>query len=194
MIYTDSLGNPAPTAGISHFGGSYGRGGYLALHTTAKTNPDAGKRWDNTPAAIATIAAWADARGYDIVESRDGYGAYRASLTHRETARALATIKASEDAMFSGAERGYVRLGDLPSGGRSRNRATGGYEAGVSVFAAEITQSGRWRPILDTPQQVGSYLSLLADDRPAYRVYGEVVGTGGDGEPVMCVERTELLG
>ena len=193
MIYTNALGNPVPTASISHFGGSYGRGGYLAITTTATTNPDADKRWDNSPDDIATIAAWADAHGYDIVEGRDGYGAYRASLTHRETARALATIKASEDAMFYGAERGYVRLGDLPSGGRSRNRATGGNEAGVSVFCAEIAQDGSWRPILCTPQQTGSYLSLLADGRPAYRVFGEVVGTGGDGEPVMCVERIERL-
>lgn len=193
MIYTDSLGNPAPTAGISHFGGSYGRGGYLSLATTATNNPDAGKRWDNNPDDIATITAWADAHGYDIAEGRDGYGAYRASLTHRETAQALATVKSREDAVFSGAERGYVRLGDLPSGGRSRNRATGGNEAGVSVFVAEIAPDGRWRPILCTPQQTGSYLSLLADDRPAYRVFGEVVGTGGDGEPVMCVERIERL-
>lgn len=191
-IYVDALGNPEPRANISLYGGLYGRGGYLSLHTTSYS-PDNGTRWDNTPEAISTIAAWAGAHGYDIIEGRDGYGAYRASLTHRETAQALATIKAAEDAVFSGAERGYVRLGNLPSGGRSRNRATGGSEAGVSVFVAEIAPDGRWRPILDTPQLLGSYLSLIADERPAYRVYGQVIGTGSDGEPLMQIDRAERL-
>jgi hypothetical protein len=30
-------------------------------------------------------------------------------------------------------------------------------------------------------------------DRPAYRVYGEVVGVGADGEPVVRIEKEELL-
>jgi hypothetical protein len=187
MIYTDTLSNPIPTANISHFGGSYGRGGYLLLHTTASNNPDNGKRWDNNPEDIATIAAWAEANGYDITESRDGYGAYRASLTHRETQAASDALKTDMAAIFAGAERGHVRMGDLPEGGRSRNKATGCCEAGVSVFSAEIAQNGQWRPILDTPQMLASYLSLIADDRPAYRVYGDVIGTGGDGEPLMRV-------
>lgn len=191
-IYIDELGNPEPRANISLFGGVHGRGGYLALCTTSDS-PDNGTRWDNTPAAIATIAAWADARGYDIVESRDGYGAYRATLTHRETATALSVLRAQQEAMFATAERGYVRLGDIPASGHSRNRATGNNEAGVSVFVADIAPDGRWRPVLTTNQQLGSYLSLLADNRPAYRVYGEAVGTGGDGEPVMHVERIERL-
>ena len=193
MIYTDSLGNPAPTAGISHFGGSYGRGGYLSLATTAANNPDAGKRWDNVPDTIAAIAAWAYAHGYDITEGRDGYGAYKANLIHRETARALAAIKADEDAIYANAARGYVRMGDIPKDGKSRNRASGQLEAGVSVFAAEIAPNGQWRPLLTTPQLLGSYLSLVADERPAYRVYGQVIGTGSDGEPLMQIDRAERL-
>ena len=191
-IYYNDIGHPEPSAVISCFGSVYGRGGYLVLHTTSN-NPDDGKRWDNTPEAITDIRAWAEAHGYDITEGRDGYGAYRAQLLHRETANALAILKAANDAVFADAERGYVRLGDIPACGYSHNRATGQAESGVSVFAADITIDGRWRPILDTPQQLGSYLSLLADDRPAYRVYGNVVGVGGDGEPVMRVERVERL-
>ena len=158
-IYIDMLGRPEPRATISHLGGSYGRGGYLSLHTTSDS-PDDGARWDNVPDTIATIAAWAYAHGYDITEGRDGYGAYKANLIHRETARALAAIKADEDAIYANAERGYVRMGDIPMDGKSRNRASGQFEAGVSVFAAEIAQDGRWRPILDTPQLLGSYLCL----------------------------------
>lgn len=191
-IYYNDIGHPEPIAVISCFGSVYGRGGYLVLHTTSN-NPDNGKRWGNTPEAITDIRAWAEAHGYDITEGRDGYGAYKAQLTHRETARALGAIKAVNDAVFTEAERGYIRLGDVPACVYSRNRATGQAEAGVSVFDAEIAPGGRWRPILSTPQQLGSYLSLLADDRPVYRVYGDVVGRGGDGEPVMRVKRIERL-
>lgn len=193
MLYRDSLDNLQPYAAITQFGGNYGKGGYLCLHTTAVNNPHDRKRWDNTPEAIATIAAWAEENGYDIAEGKDGYGAYKAELVHRETAAALAEQRTKAEAVFAGAEPGYIRFGNLPDGGRSRNRATGNLESGVSVFKAEFARGGHWRPILDTPQQIASFYFLIADDRPIYRVYGKRVGTGGDGEPVLKVERIELI-
>lgn len=185
MIYVNTLGGFEPEAGISHFGGSYGQGGYLSFHSTASNNPDNNMHWDNTPESIATIARWAETHGYDIVEGKDSYGAYKAQLTHRETIAAAKAAKELDAQTFESAETGYLRYGHLPEGGFSKNAATGGYESGVSVFRAEFAADGKYRPLLQTNQQLGSYLSLLADNRPVYRVYGE----GGDGEPVLKVER-----
>ncbi len=193
MLYRDSLGNLVPESTITQFGGNYGRGGYFCLRTTAKNNPHDGKKWDNTPEAIATIAPWAEENGYDIIEGKDGYGAYRAKLIHRATKKALDDLRAKVSEVFANAEPGYIRFGNLPEGGFSRNKATGNLEAGVSAFNAEFARDGRWRPILDTPQQVASFFALIADDRPIYRVYGERIGAGGDGEPVLRVDRIEPI-
>jgi len=193
MLYVNHIDQLEPHAAICHFGGQYGKGGYLSFCTTAINNPHAAKRWDNTPDGIAEINQWAQDNGYDIEAGKDGYGAYKATLTHRETAAALAAKAAYDAARFKGAERGYIRFGDVPQSGFSRNYATGEPELGVSVFCAEFAVDGSWRPILGSNQQLGSLLSLIADDRPIYRIYGDAVGTGGDGEPVVDVTKKVRL-
>lgn len=83
-------------------------------------------------------------------------------------------------------ERAFVRLGDLPADGRSRDHYHGRHEAGVSVF-----------PCIKAPE--GGYVfdpkgnTILRDnfyavrDRPAYEVRGRVVGAGRrGGEPVLA--------
>lgn len=193
-MYKNSLGHLEPSASISHFGGQYGNGGYLLFTTTAKNNPHKDMRWDNTPEAIASIAKWAEKNGYDIKEGRDRYNAYRAKLQHRDTAAALAAQMEAIAGTFKGAEVGYIRFGDVPEGGRSHNKATGGLEAGVSVFVGEFAKTGEFRAMPSTNQQLASLLCVQADDRPVYRVWGKVVGVGGDGEPVIKVTRTKLIG
>lgn len=193
-MYTNSLGNLEPAALISQFGGQYGKGGYLCLTTTATNNPHKDMRWDNTPEAIASIAEWAESNGYDIEEGRDVYNAYKAKLQHRDTAAALKAQRNEIAGTFEGAEVGYIRFGDIPEGGRSRNKATGELEAGVSVFVGEFAKTGEFRAMPSTNQQLASLLCVQADDRPVYRVWGKVVGVGGDGEPVIKVTRTKLLG
>lgn len=193
MIYKDSIGNYQSKCMISHFGGQYGKGGYLSLGTSAINNPHDGMRWDNTPEKIALIAPWAAANGYVIIESKDDYGAYQATLTHRETELIASAQAKKTEKVFAGAERGYIRYGDIPAGGYSRNAATGELEKGVSVFYAEYAKNGEYRPLPKNNQQLGSLLTLIADKRPVYRVRGTEVGTGGDGEPVLKIKQIERI-
>jgi hypothetical protein len=82
-------------------------------------------------------------------------------------------------------ERGYVRFGKLPNHGISVNHSTGEPERGVSCFEAEFT-GNEYKPLLT------GYLCSVYEQvkgRTAYRLYGKVVGTGSDGEPVLRVRQ-----
>jgi hypothetical protein len=182
-VYRNNIGGLEPLATISHFGGHYGRGGYLTLSTTATNNPHEGMRWP--PEAIAEIVQWAEANGYDIEEERDGYGAYRATLIHRET-------QAAKDSLAAGSTVGYIRFGSLPGGGKSRNHLTGEFEDGVSCYEAIFRPDGSFE-LLAGPDSLRSLASGGLLTRPAYRLWGEVVGKGSDGEPVLRVKRIERI-
>lgn len=191
MLYRDSLGRLNSKASISVFGDKYGVGGYLSF-LTITDDPHKGMRWDNTPEAIATIADWAEENGYDITEGKDGHGAYCAHLIHRETQAAIEIEDSKSDAKFANAEPGYVRFGDLPESGYSLNGADGTYELGVSVFHAEFVGEA-FRILPKTPQAECTMFSVIAGNRPVYRVWGEEVGIGSDGEPVLRVDKKVLL-
>lgn len=77
----------------------------------------------------------------------------------------------------------YVRFGQPPEGGQSRNRRDGHLEAGVSCHRI-VRHGGQW--YLD---DAGIGFTTLFDDRPQYRLHGDVVGTGSDGEPLLRVDR-----
>lgn len=192
-LYTNTLGGFEPNATISHYGGSYGKGGYLSITSVAINNPHNSMRWDNAENAPDAISKWAEENGYSVHASKDGYGAYRATLVHRATYDAQRIAFEMNEKKFENAEAGFIRYGDIPTSGYSKNAATGTTESGVSVFRAEFSSSGEYRPLLSSNQQVGSLLSLIADGRPVYRVWGEVVGTGGDGEPTIKIDRIELI-
>lgn len=80
----------------------------------------------------------------------------------------------------------YVRFGNLPKGGRSRNYATGTIEAGVSVFDA------RYNLLTGAVELAGGALAGAAI-MAAFGAYGDTVllvtgegaGAGSDGEPVL---------
>jgi len=59
----------------------------------------------------------------------------------------------------------------------------------VSVFEAEFV-GDKYRILLDSTLQA---TWALVRDRPAYRIYGKVVGTGADGEPVVNVSKAIRL-
>jgi hypothetical protein len=79
----------------------------------------------------------------------------------------------------------YIRFGDLPKDGRSKNHVTGQLEHGVSVYC------GRYN--LDTGAIVfeertsvhnpGTLVFVM--ERPAYLVTGKYIGVGSDGEPLL---------
>ena len=79
-------------------------------------------------------------------------------------------------------ERFYVRFGDLPKCGYSKNYANGKPEAGVSVIEAR-------QNLLTAEIELMPYGSchswLWIQDRPLYEVTGDLVGYGSDGEPLL---------
>lgn len=93
-----------------------------------------------------------------------------------------------------GAEHGYIRFGDVPKCGYSKNYLFDEPEAGVSCFEAEIMPSGNFKLIRLTPQlQCEAAFYSSDSNRPMYRLYGERVGYGWSGDPLLNVMRIERV-
>lgn len=80
--------------------------------------------------------------------------------------------------------RTYIRFGALPKDGYSRNHASDESKSGVSAFEC------MWDPCKGTWHIAGSAVvgaALLGNmlDHHVYLLYGDRVGTGSDGEPVL---------
>jgi hypothetical protein len=87
----------------------------------------------------------------------------------------------------------YVRFGEAPASGQSANAETDELEAGVSCYRAEWQNSDRDVICLYVPNdESAGTAGCLEGRRPLYLVEGELVGTGGDGEPLLtnvtCIE------
>ena len=82
----------------------------------------------------------------------------------------------------------YVRFGAMPKDGRSYNYRDDITEDGVSVFKAVLSEDKTqvWINI-HSQHALGTYLTVC--DRQLYRVYGNVIGEGSDGEPCIKVTR-----
>jgi len=188
-MYKDCLGVLNATVSISVFGAQYGNpntGGYFAT-STISDYPN--KKWDYVSYDVSHIVTEMEAEGFDCVVDKDGYNAPRINCTHRDTQTMIdATLKKFND-KFAKAKKGYIRFGKCPKGGRSLNHRDQTFEAGVSVFEAEFV--GKDYRLLSNDYLFATYLGVK--DRPAYRVYGETVGTGSDGEPVLKVTRSVKL-
>lgn len=78
----------------------------------------------------------------------------------------------------------YIRFGDLPKGGKSRNWASGEYERGVSVYRARYSvNTGTYQPFGALP---GAEIAHLMQGSKILLVTGDKVGTGSDGEPLLA--------
>jgi len=83
----------------------------------------------------------------------------------------------------------FLRFGEMPASGRSakykNSRTIRGYEEGVSCFPACRTRGGH--VLLDLGSRLHSQLLALMglSGRAAYLIGGDIVGSGGDGEPVL---------
>lgn len=155
MIYRDAFGRPDALATVSMFGGIFAPAYYSLSHIN--NCPD--RKWSGDTPAEA-IAAEMEADGWRCSIRKNGFGQPVIDCVHSETQSVIDAKQAADNAKFSDAERGYIRFGAPPAGGRSRNHEV-------------------------------SYLAIA--DRPAYRLYGERVGTGSDGEPVLRVDRAIKL-
>lgn len=185
MIYRDAIGRPNAEANISMFGGLTSPAYYSLSHS----NDCQDRKWsgDTDP---ADIIADMEADGWRCTLRKDGHNRPVISCIHLETQAAIDAAKAQSEVKFAGAERGYIRFGGIPEGGKSRNHRDSTFEAGVSCFDAEIAPDGSYRLLLPPVLEV-SYLTVA--DRPVYRLYGDRVGTGADGEPLLRVDRAVKL-
>lgn len=90
------------------------------------------------------------------------------------------------------APKRWLRFGDIPASGRSKNHLTKEDEAGVSVYEA-VEKDGVALPIL--PSLTASACVSLSGvlERKAHWVTGRVVGRGSDGETLL-VDAEEVRG
>lgn len=189
-IYKDCLGIPNSKATISVFGASYGQPGKGRLVLSTVSDCPA-KEWPYLSKDVSHIVAEMEAEGWECVVGVDGYNAPRIDCTHKETQALIDATRAEDDAKFKNAERGFIRFGKCPENGHSINHRDNIPEAGISVFEAEFCQGGKEYRLLSNTYLYATYLTVK--DRPAYRVYGEVIGTGADGESVLKVSKVVKL-
>lgn len=90
-------------------------------------------------------------------------------------------------------ERVYIRQGDLPEGGRSRNFDHGGLEAGVSCYRGLRHEDGSYEVLPGGVDLAIHFSAFREQGRPAYAVEGTQVGHGTEGEPVLEVERATKI-
>ena len=183
-IYRNSLGMAEPKGSLMTVTGAY-----YWLSSTAVDVPS----YKNVSFDEAVKALEAD--GWEIVSSKiDPLGHKSAKCVHKQTAKVAAKEKAELDAkiaIFKNGEDGFVRYGEPPKCGYSVNAATGTREVGVSVFRAKFVGNS-YKVEYSTPNMLWSGETLKCH-RDAYRVWGEVVGTGSDGEPVVKVARYKMI-
>lgn len=187
-IYKDCLDTPNATATISVFGSSYGQlgTGNLCLNSVSDCPT---KKWPYISHDVSAIVAEMELNGWDCVTTKDGYNAPVIKCTHRDTQAVIDAITTKDSTHFANAQRGYIRFGKCPKDGLSINHRDKIPELGVSVFDAEFTDN-QYR-LISNDALYATYLSVK--DRPAYRIYGDVVGTGSDGEPVIKVIKAVKL-
>lgn len=89
------------------------------------------------------------------------------------------------------AEKGYIRFGDIPESGKSYNYRDNFYEEGVSAYHAIFYSDGDYEILSHNPFEM--YGMRLYSNRPVYRLYGEEIGTGSDGEPILRVDNAVKL-
>lgn len=184
-LYANALGCYEAKASVSAIGSKY------CFSTVSDAEYRSWQIAGTHAEIIGAIIDELERDGWTCTMRRDGFNHPALSCVHRDTQSAIDEIKNAQEAKFAGAEHGYVRYGTMPKCGYSINHRDNEREAGVSVFEAEFAADGSFRPILPTHVLEMSYVTVM--DRQAYRVYGEVVGTGADGEPVLKVNKTRKI-
>lgn len=183
MIMTNAIGGYEPNATI----GKITRDS-KTYHVYSVAQQLGSDTFDSLEDAIG----YCESIGFKIVERKqDGYGCPLIKLVHTETAAAKAAFEEQENAKWASAEHGYIRFGAIPKSGKSINYATGNTESGVSVFSADFLPNGEYRLTGLNANQLWSASSIR--NRKVYRVWGDVVGSGSDGEPVVTVKKHKAI-
>ena len=145
-------------------------------------------RFDLAELGADTVQLWAGElrwAKYDRQGNRVAQGTTWSTAPTTEDLTAMDAV-ARHLVPFRHTQRGcYIRFGNIPKGGRSRNHATGEYEKGVSCYEA------CYNPFTQAWELAGSALPAAAIMGAAglygqvWLISGEVVGQGSDGEPLL---------
>jgi hypothetical protein len=188
MIYRDPMGNPDAKATIGYVKCyPIGTKGYFSL---SRVSDAPLKRWKED-ICVNDIVTEMEREGWICVVHKDGYNMPRLDCIHRETQELIDKEKAENEKVFINAERGYIHFGCIPQGNKSYNHRDNCYEDGLSCFNAEFATNGLYRLFLTDVLRV-SYYTVM--DRQAYRVYGNVIAFGADGEPLLAVDSYTKIG
>ena len=192
-IYKNSLDQPDARVDISVVNtGNYGKIlENTCFHTSTVIKNYTKKTWNYSQNNISEIKAEMENDGFECTETKDAYGNPYLRCFHKETLAHIVAIKNAYADKFKHAESGFIRFGDIPQTGFSVNHRNNQQELGVSVYPAKFVENDY--SVLFTPAGEGTYLFSKLAERPVYRVYGEVVGTGSDGEPVLKITKTIKL-
>ena len=128
--------------------------------------------------------------GFSVSSKRPSiFGAPFVSIdfVHDETNGAAEKEKEKARSRRENGEEGYIRFGDVPKSGKSYNYRDNFFEKGVSAYHAVFFPDGGYEILQHNPFEL--FGAHLYSNRPAYRLYGEEIGTGSDGEPVLKVNR-----
>lgn len=80
----------------------------------------------------------------------------------------------------------YVRFGDAPANGLSWNDEHEKHEAGMSCYRAEWQGNDHDTLCITIPNDYCVFTLNQVRDRPLYAVTGNMVGRGGNGEPLLA--------
>jgi hypothetical protein len=94
----------------------------------------------------------------------------------------------------------YIRFGDFPKGGKSKNHASGEMEIGISAYAAKWNlQKNKWEIIEDQLDEFSALEEFIYEitkgkGRPVYLVQGqELSNIGSDGEAMLDINNIKIV-
>jgi len=184
-IYHDSLGRPEAIADIALYYDYFNKTSRFALTTLSDAPKPKWVAKDDINQQAIEIAQEMESNGWDCTISKDGYNKPVIRCVHIATEKLIYKKANEQKAKSENAEAGYIRFGEIPKNGISKNYRDNTNEKGLSVFEAEFV--GNDYRVKLTPVLEVTYLNVM--QRQAYRVYGERVATGADGEPIIKLEK-----
>ena len=160
-LLINSLGGYEPKVCVSVFGRYTYRGenGYYAAHTVAENLPN--MKWDidgDIKNVAEKIVKELEEKGFSCEIRNNVENEPVIDAIHIETAKAKERVEQSIAARRKTGEKGFIRFGDVP-------------------------EDGKYEIIPENDIQV--FGSISFSSRPVFRVWGDVVGTGSDGEPLL---------
>lgn len=138
--------------------------------------------WDEDIIRVYQDLSWAhfDLDGNLIAENVKSF--CMPGLTDEEKTEAIERIKSFKKAPYG--VTGYIRFGNLPKSGKSKNYATGKLEKGVSCYNA-LWDLEKNAYVRTGNSLEGAAINYIIKGAPIYFITGEEVGTGSDGEPLL---------